>query len=182
MVLSPDVTVCEVANKGKGIIATRDIAAGEKVWWWNEDAEPAYEYSKSDIEKETGDFGDKLRMYSFMVGENTFSSISRDPDEAMCPSFYFNHSCVPSCWFDEGGNCLVTVRAVAAGEELNYDYATTESESSFHVGMRCNCDSEHCRGVLTGSEYSGHEFFSKYKGHMMEYLERIISRRVSGLF
>jgi hypothetical protein len=34
------------------------------------------------------------------------------------------------------GDSLVTKRPVVAGEELNYDYALTETEISFHAGMK----------------------------------------------
>jgi len=38
------------------------------------------------------------------------------------------------------GDSLVTKRPVRAGEELHYDYALTETEISFHAGLKYACE------------------------------------------
>mmetsp|Transcript_25119 Transcript_25119/g.32628 ORF Transcript_25119/g.32628 Transcript_25119/m.32628 type:complete len:196 (-) Transcript_25119:119-706(-) len=175
MVLSHKVQVANVEGKGKGIVAVEKILPGERVWWWDKDEEPIYTYTKSELINAEGDMGIKLRMYSYMIEKDVFASISKDPSEHMCDSYYFNHSCNPSCWFEEGGNILVTIGEVCPGQELAYDYATTESSQSIHAGMTCNCQSPECRGVLSGKEYLNKNFWNKYDDHMAEYLQRMVN-------
>ena len=45
-----------------------------------------------------------------------------------------NHSCDPTCWFtDEDPEVMVACRDIQEGEEITYDYATSETINSFHA-------------------------------------------------
>jgi hypothetical protein len=66
---------------------------------------------------------------------------------------WINHSCDPNCdaVVDGGRIWIETIRAIAAGEELAYDYAlaleephTPEAERRFP----CHCGAASCRGTL----------------------------------
>jgi hypothetical protein len=67
------------------------------------------------------------------------------------PSYlrYLNHSCDPSLFVDVRAKQVVTLRAIAAGEELTFFYPATEwrMQSAFH----CACGSEHCVGEIRGA-------------------------------
>jgi hypothetical protein len=74
------------------------------------------------------------------------------PDHYMGPSGRIddlvNHGCDPNAGlrFTENGVFLVAVRAIAAGEEIAWDYSTTLRESNWH--MICHCRSPECRHVI----------------------------------
>ncbi|MDR0941378.1 MAG: SET domain-containing protein-lysine N-methyltransferase [Bacteroidales bacterium] len=72
---------------------------------------------------------------------------------------YTNHSCDPnaaiSAHFNAETLCatvkLVTLRKVRAGEELTFDYATTESTlTSELLNKLCLCNSSQCRKIMLG--------------------------------
>lgn len=74
------------------------------------------------------------------------------PDHYMGPSGriddLINHSCDPNAGlrFTDDGVFLVSVRDIAAGEEISWDYSTTLMESNWH--MICQCRSDQCRRVI----------------------------------
>lgn len=72
---------------------------------------------------------------------------------------FANHSCEPNCQiianYDETTNVatvlMLTIVDVQVGEELTFDYATTESEVTKELhNVPCLCKSKNCRGKITG--------------------------------
>jgi hypothetical protein len=78
------------------------------------------------------------------------------PDHYMGPSGQLddlvNHSCAPNAGlrFSGAGVFLVAIRAIAAGEEIAWDYSTTLRESDWH--MLCQCKAADCRRVIGNFE------------------------------
>lgn len=121
-----------------------------------------------------------LMTYSYMIGYDAYGSTA---DPAEDPSYFFNHSCDPNCWYDTDDK-LVAMRRIEPGEHVVYDYAFTETEArcevqlrhgaclrphhvsrtlrSFHAGMVCRCGAPHCRGRLDFGEYRSPAFMAKY--------------------
>jgi hypothetical protein len=96
-----------------------------------------------------------------------------DPDNDI--SFYYNHSCDPTTWFALNDDSkMVAVRDIAAGEEITYDYGTSESEMTFHGGMTCMCGTARCRGIVTGNEYRNPIFVEQYFGHFSGHIQNRI--------
>ena len=62
-----------------------------------------------------------------------------------------NHACRPSCRVDFARWTLVTARPLAAGEELTWDYLTTEWELA--APFVCRCGTEGCRGEIRGFRF-----------------------------
>jgi SET domain/Glucose / Sorbosone dehydrogenase len=61
-----------------------------------------------------------------------------------------NHSCEPNVGM--GGNVLlVSMRDIAAGEELTIDYALFLGDPGF--AMQCRCGAAACRGVVRGTDW-----------------------------
>jgi hypothetical protein len=79
-----------------------------------------------------------------------------------------NHSCDPNTWF--AGASLVTRRAVAAGEELTYDYAT----GSHDIMLMCHCDTYRCRQVIEGSDWQIPQLQQRYAGHWAPSVQQLI--------
>jgi hypothetical protein len=57
-----------------------------------------------------------------------------------------NHSCEPNVGFITGKPELYSLRAIAAGEEICWDYSTSLVETGW--SLACRCGSSRCRGVI----------------------------------
>ncbi|XXQ34806.1 SET domain-containing protein [Plasmodiophora brassicae] len=150
----------------RGLFAKVDMPAGALIWWHDKGTEPVDVYTRTQIEAHPQ--REKLVMFSYMLGDDQFSSTA-DPESD--PSFFFNHSCSPNTWYDTDER-IVAMRDIKAGEQLVYDYSFTETEASLHSGMKCQCGSGQCRGVLTFSEWRSRAFVKRYHGHLTEYIWR----------
>ncbi|ETV83200.1 hypothetical protein H257_03987 [Aphanomyces astaci] len=146
-----------------GLFAKEDLPKGTLVWY-AEGHDVLETFTKAEIlahpEQET------LITYSYMRGDDKFCSTLNPSSD---PSWYFNHSCMPTCWY-EGDERITTCRDVKKGEQLAYDYSCTETESSMHYGLRCLCGTAACRGVLTFSEWRSRAYVRKNKGHLNDYV------------
>ena len=60
------------------------------------------------------------------------------------PGRFINHSCAPNAAVIRD-TTLVAIRAIAAGEEIRFDYSTTISDG---WSMACRCGAENCRGLI----------------------------------
>ena len=130
---------------GRGVFALQDIAEGEvlieyvgEVISWDE-AQRRHPHDPSQP-NHTFDFHvDEDRVIDASVGGNS--------------ARWINHSCDPNCWADEqDGRIFITARrAIAAGEELNYDYGLIIEErytKKLKAEYPCHCASAQCRGTL----------------------------------
>lgn len=93
---------------------------------------------------------------------------------------YMNHSCDPTTWFEfdheayvDGPGVMTARRDIAAGEELTFDYAT--SEGAFDQPWVCCCGSTTCRGTVRGCDWKRADLQERYEGHFMPYLAVRIS-------
>jgi uncharacterized protein len=82
---------------------------------------------------------------------------------------YVNHSCDPNCGI-VGSVLLVTMRGVAAGEELCFDYAMTDTDD--YDEFECSCATRLCRGTITGADWQAPEMRDRYRGWRSAYIER----------
>jgi hypothetical protein len=83
------------------------------------------------------------------------------------PNGYGNHGCDPNLWW-VGPYELATRRAIAAGEELTNDYATSTAEPAFR--MTCACGSPLCRGTVTGDDWRRAALQERYGEHWIPML------------
>ena len=61
-----------------------------------------------------------------------------------------NHSCDPNTWWADGKS-IVARRNIRPGEEVTYDYSTTDVDLVFE--MECACGSSNCRGRISNLDY-----------------------------
>jgi hypothetical protein len=84
-----------------------------------------------------------------------------------------NHSCEPNVGM--GGNVLlVSMRDIAAGEELTIDYALFLGDSGF--AMECRCRAAACRGVVQGTDWMRTDLRERYRGWFSWWLQQKITR------
>jgi len=83
--------------------------------------------------------------FTIQVGTNAHL----DPiSERASPWGYTNHSCDPNLAIDVARRVIIARRPIAAGEELCFDYRTTEWDMD--EPFVCRCASPRCVGVLRG--------------------------------
>jgi hypothetical protein len=89
------------------------------------------------------------------------------PYGASEPADCINHSCNPNSHLD-GQICLKASRDVAPGEEICFDYAT--SDSTPYDEFYCACGEANCRGKITATDWKLPELWQQYGEHFSPYL------------
>lgn len=84
---------------------------------------------------------------------------------------HLNHSCVPNLGI-RGQIAFHAMRAIGAGEELSFDYATGDDDD---WQMDCRCGAAACRGLVTGRDWRLPELQRRYAGWFSLYLARKIA-------
>lgn len=86
-------------------------------------------------------------------------------------SEYINHCCEPNLGV-RGQILVVARRPIAAGEELTFDYETTETSM---VSFACLCGSKSCRRVIDGSAWQDPAFVARNREYLSWHiLERLV--------
>src|SRR5512141_3093502 len=114
--------------QGQGAFATRAIAAGTRLT--PDEAEARY----PDVE------GERHHTFLFAIDDDVVIDAAVDGNAAR----FINHSCDPNCdaVIDEGRIWIETIREIAPGEELAYDYAYVLQERHSPAAKRrfpCHC-------------------------------------------
>jgi uncharacterized protein len=163
---SPKLTVRENTEKGGyGVFAQAPLAAGEIAMVWGGRVVSLAELDSVPEEK---------RRQLVQIEEDLFSMSVGDAE----PSDYINHSCNANVGVD-GNIALVAMRAIAAGEEVCFDYAMTDG--SPYDEFECACGAPNCRGWITGNDWKKSELWERYAGFFSYYLQRRIARLQKGL-
>jgi SET domain-containing protein len=115
-----------------GCFAVESIPKGTRV----------LEYTGERISKAEGDNRYDGRPFTYLFGIGDGQVVIDGHGMAM----FVNHSCDPNCETDEqdGRVYIVTLRDVASGEELTYDYWLYDGEEA----APCFCGSRNCRGTM----------------------------------
>lgn len=135
----------ESAVSGKGAFAARDLAVRERVIEYlgeritHEEADRRYDDESMDVH----------HTFLFTVSGRTVIDASHGGNEAR----FINHSCEPNCEaeIERGRVFIYSLREIAAGEELCYDYAYQRSgdeTEADEVLYQCLCGAGECRGSI----------------------------------
>jgi len=118
---------------------------------------------------------EKFIGWYYQMGEQLFVGPLTEKDVAI--TTLQNHSCDPNCWWTDEFT-LVARRDIKAGEEVTFDYGSSESEPNPTM-TDCLCGSPLCRGKVTPEDYLLPELQERYGNHMMGYLlERIAALKL----
>ena len=85
------------------------------------------------------------------------------------PGWYINHSCSPNSGIRNSVN-IVAMKNIRRGEEVTFDYSTSESENGWY--LICRCESNNCRRIIRSYMFLSAESKQKYRGFVSEYLKR----------
>ena len=146
---------------GACLVTARRIEKGELVW---ELDEPTYTWKE--IESWSEERRRDFDWYGFQCGVDRYSSpqgLSRE----------MNHSCDPNTWWS-GSTCLVARRDIETGEEITYDYSTSDVDHVFE--MECSCGSPLCRGTISNRDYLDPEWRQRYGTNLPPHVLAAIER------
>ena len=89
---------------------------------------------------------------------------------------YMNHSCQPNVWIR--GLEVHALRDIQPGEDVTFDYNTTEYEMD--APFRCQCGDSSCLGMIRGFRYLNHlerqRLLPYLPPHLLRHLDPVISR------
>lgn len=161
--LTPKARPTAIAGKGYGSVAIEQITAGEVVAAFGGRCVTRDEFDLLDVSQ---------RVRSLQIDEDLYIAGAPEPE----PADFINHSCNPNCALD-GNVVLVARREIAVGEQLGYDYAT--SDGSDYDEFECSCDSDLCRGKVSGHDWMLPELQLRYRGSFSPYLAKRIAALVN---
>lgn len=92
--------------------------------------------------------------------------------------FAVNHSCTPNAGIRAQAS-LVALHAIAAHEEICYDYVMTDSDPHGEetIRMKCLCNTPGCREWITDLDWRNQKLQIRYQGYFSHYLQE----RIQGL-
>ncbi len=127
---------------GKGLYAGRPFSAGERI------------LNLSGCRFDRDDPIHHLAVGANLLQTGRLTYILLEP-----PGVFANHSCNPNAGI-LGNRHLVAIRAIAAGEEIRYDYSTTMDED--YWTLDCRCGEPGCRGLVRDFKYLPPELQRRY--------------------
>jgi len=145
-------------SKGFGLYAAKFIPAGTTVCIWGGDVlnfaalkarDPVHQMHSVQIDDE---------LYLVPNGAPEFPDL-------------LNHSCDPNTGV-KGQIMVVAMRDIMPGDELCFDYATTDG--SQYDEFNCACGSHLCRGKVTGNDWMNAGLQARYRGWFSYYIQRRI--------
>jgi len=158
---------------GRGLFARIDLPKGTFIWYEDRSQLESELISFEEMEHLRATDGDKFDYhcrYAFQVSESNLVAGDVESDA----SFFMNHSCDPNAWIVKE-NLITTRRDVRKGEELCYDYAT--SECKYLDFDHCVCGAVKCRGRVGTDDWAIPQLHEEYGKHFMPYILRRLAQR-----
>jgi hypothetical protein len=155
--VSPKAEIRNTPFRGRGLFATGEFRSGEVVYVMG-----GYVFTRQPSENT----GSLFQRSEIQIGDNLFIGVIH-PDDSMIAS---NHSCDPNTAV-QGQIIFIALREIAPGEELTYDWATTDDAV---YAIECRCGSAACRRIITGKDWHQKDLQRKYRGLFSWYLEQKI--------
>lgn len=156
--LTPSAAASPASGHGTGTFAIQRIPAGALVATFGGASTDWVGLSLVEPER---------RARSLQVDDDRFlvGPPSAEPGEQV------NHSCAPTCRFRNAVQ-LVAWRDLEPGDELTYDYATTDCAP--YDEFDCRCGSPSCRGRVRADDWSDREVRRRLDGAFSPHVARRI--------
>ena len=156
--LSPLAEAREIPPKGFGSFAVNPIPMGTVVATFGGTILTRINFETYPLEQ-------RSRSIQIDVDQFVLGPVSRESGDSI------NHSCLPNCGMHNATQ-LIAMREIAVGEELTYDYAT--SDTSDYDEFECACGSDNCRGRVSGDDWKLPDLQSRYQNMFSPYVQRKI--------
>jgi len=172
----PSIEVKHSPIAGRGLFATDLIREGELISYENPD--DYLVLNKEQVESMSVEDQDFWWHFCYQVGDDAWFGPKSREVVARKRTFFTNHSCNPTTWFSDDIT-MTARRDIFPGEEITYDYSTTESYIDPEMEtVICRCNTPVCRGRLYPTDWQRPDLQLRYGPHWMTYLvEKIASHR-----
>lgn len=140
---------------GKGLFASQDIKKGEIVF--------IIKGKKIKFLIDSKEKAKKAGLNWVGISKNEW----RDPSKHCV---YFNHSCDANTAI-RGHVTVVALKNIKKGEEVTFDYSTTESDIFWR--FKCNCGVKDCRGIVESIQFLSPKTFNKYMPYIPNYFRKV---------
>jgi uncharacterized protein len=163
--LAPGLVARRSSSEGFGVFAARPVLAGEVLCVWGGEVIPT------------------SRMLGLPEGRRRFAVQVEEDLYLVTPLLgtgaadLVNHSCDPTALL-AGSHTLVARHDLAVGEELTYDYAT--SDVNPHLGFVCRCGAIGCRGRVSGDDWRDPALRERYGDAFSPHILRRIRAETHG--
>lgn len=144
-------------REGAGVFATRRFEAGELLLVWGGRIITGAQLEALPSDK---------RHWMLQIDEDLFQLT--DPAEIGMAD-QVNHSCDPNSGIF-GHIALVALHVILPGEEVCFDYATTDSTR--YCEFECWCGAPECRGWVRADDWKRPDLRRRYGRHFSPYLLR----------
>jgi uncharacterized protein len=159
--LTPKAELRRSPVSGYGVFATEAIPEGELVALW---AGSALSYA------EVRALPSELEHLWVQVWFDLFLTPTRVAE--IEPADRMNHSCEPNCGV-VGSVAVIARRAIDIGEELTFDYGTTETVG---LHMLCRCGAPGCRGIVTSDDWRDGAFRERNREYLSVYIWQLVRK------
>ena len=149
------------AIEGRGLFAAEAADAGEIIV-----IKGGYVMTTTERDK----VGERLGPAEIQIGDGIFTGPVTEA-EREGGMMHLNHSRDPNLDIQKQ-TVYVSMRDIAAGEELPFDYAMNDDEG--YEAMVCNRVTPRCRGVVSGKDWMKPELQRRYRGYFSFFIERKI--------
>ena len=129
--------------------------------------------------------------FMYKTGEDEYQSLAEFNDmpidqfplvRTVDVSNYMNHSCDPTCVFVQGGDeytgLMVAARDLMPGDEITYDYCTSE-DCELSPAWDCHCRQPNCRGRITPYDWQLPALQKRYASHFLPHIAAKITEAAS---
>jgi len=170
---------------GMGLFVYLGIRAGEVVWAERKGAggsTTAIPRTRAWIDALPPTSRAAYQHFMYKTGEDEYQSLAEFNDvpverypevRTVDVSNYMNHSCDPTCWFVDGGDewegAMVARRDLRPGDELTFDYATSEDDDRAESWV-CACGAPSCRGHVSPQDWGLPQVQEAYRGHFLPHV------------
>lgn len=168
--INPKLRLGQSHIEGRGYFASEQIKKNEKLIVQSGQCVHVSDIDRSEMEP--------YWYYGFQIESDVYLYPLNFSGEAHVDGiFKINHSCEPNAGF-VGQITLVAMRDIEVGEEITYDYAMTDVETSLEAQWSpetCACGSKNCRLQITGDDWKIPELQEKYAGFFSTHVTKAIS-------
>jgi len=172
----PSIEVKHSPIAGRGLFATGLIKKDELISF--EDPKDYLILNREQVERMSPDDQDFWWHFCYQVGDDAWMGPRSRAVVARKRTFFENHSCDPTTWFIDDIT-MTARRDIHPGEEITYDYSTTESYIDPEMEtVICRCGTPCCRGRIYATDWQRADLQERYAMHWMSYLcEKIAAHR-----
>jgi uncharacterized protein len=93
------------------------------------------------------------------------------------PYMYLNHSCDPNIGI-KGKVTFIALRNIKKGEEVVFDYSTTEDDLFWELPFKCMCKAKNCRSRIRSIQFLPTKTYNIYLPYIPKYFQQVYTNYI----